>query len=65
VPGRQDAQAGADRLLAGPPPPRSIGIWPTPVKKTLLISPFTPRPVKYSALARKTTFLGTGSGPKK
>src|ERR1700685_394618 len=46
------------------PPPRSMGIWPTPVKKTLLISPFSPRPVKYSDLARKITFRGTGTGPK-
>jgi hypothetical protein len=42
-----------------------MGIWPTPVKKARLISPFRPRPVKYSDLARKVTFRGTGSGPKK
>ena len=50
--------------LAGPPA-RSSGIWPAPVKKTLLIRPFSPRPVKYSDLARKITFRGTGIGPKK
>ena len=42
-----------------------MGITPTPVKKTLLISPFSPRPVKYSDLPRKITLRGTGSGPKK
>ena len=35
------------------------------MKKALLISPFSPRPVKYSDLPRKITFRGTGSGPKK
>ena len=35
------------------------------MKKALLIRPFSPRPVKYSDLARKITFRGTGSGPKK
>ena len=50
--------------LAGPPA-RSSGITPTPVKKARLISPFSPRPVKYSDLPRKITFRGTGNGPKK
>ena len=47
------------------PPARSSGIPPTPLKKAFLSSPFSPRPVKYSALARKVTLRGSGSGPKK
>jgi hypothetical protein len=39
------------RSLAAPPP-RSMGIWPSALKKALLMNPFSPRPVKYSALAR-------------
>src|SRR6266487_1866766 len=52
------------RSLASPPD-RSTGICPTPRKKALLIRPFSPRPVKYSDLARNVTFRGSGSGPKK
>src|SRR5215471_5656676 len=52
------------RSLASPPA-RSTGICPTPRKKALLIRPFTPRPVKYSDLARNVTLRGSGSGPKK
>ena len=52
------------RSLASPPV-RSIGICPTPLKNALLSSPLTPLPVKYSALARNTTFRGSGIGPKK
>ena len=52
------------RSLASPPD-RSTGICPTPLKKALLTRPFRPRPVKYSALARKMTLRGSGSGPKK
>ena len=47
------------------PPDRSTGICPTPRKKALLARPLGPRPVKYSALARKVTLRGSGSGPKK
>ena len=65
MPFRQHLQAGSDGLLAGCSPARLMGIWPTPLKKALLISPFSPRPVKYSDLARKITLRGTGSGPKK
>ncbi len=36
-----------------------------PLKKAFLSRPLMPRPVKYSALARKTTFRGSGSGAKK
>ena len=52
------------RSLASPPD-LSTGIWPTPLKKALLTRPFSPRPVKYSDLARKTTLRGSGSGAKK
>jgi hypothetical protein len=34
---------------------RSIGTWPAPVKNARRRKPFTPVPVKYSALARKVT----------
>ena len=34
---------------------RSIGTWPAPEKKARWRKPFTPVPVKYSALARKVT----------
>ena len=36
-----------------------------PLKNALLTRPFSPRPVKYSALARNTTLRGSGSGAKK
>jgi len=52
------------RSLAAPPE-RSTGIWPTPLKKARLNRPLTPRPVKYSDFARKTTLRGIGSGAKK
>ncbi len=52
------------RSLAAPPD-RSTGICPTPWKKALLIRPFSPRPVKYSDLARNVTLRGSGNGPKK
>ncbi len=52
------------RSLASPPD-RSTGICPTPRKKALLIRPFSPRPVKYSDLARNVTLRGSGNGPKK
>jgi hypothetical protein len=52
------------RSLASPPA-RSIGICPTPLKNALVSSPLTPVPVKYSDLARNTTFRRSGSGPKK
>ena len=34
---------------------RSIGTWPAPEKNARWALPFTPVPVKYSALARKVT----------
>jgi hypothetical protein len=35
------------------------------LKNALLSRPLSPRPVKYSDLARNTTLRGSGSGPKK
>ena len=40
------------------PPVRSIGICPTPEKNVRDTKPFSPRPVKYSALARNVTLRG-------
>ena len=41
---------------------RSIGTWPAPEKKARCRKPFTPLPVKYSALARKVTRRCSWSG---
>ena len=61
---RTRSPVASARSLASPPV-RSTGIWPTPRKNALLIRPFSPRPVKYSDLARNVTLRGSGSGPKK
>ena len=43
---------------------RSMGTCPAPEKKTRRRKPFTPVPVKYSALARKVTRRLRDSGMK-
>jgi hypothetical protein len=43
---------------------RSIGTWPAPEKNARCRKPFTPVPVKYSALARKVTRRFSESGMK-
>jgi hypothetical protein len=43
---------------------RSMGTCPAPVKKARWQNPFTPRPVKYSALARNVTRRFSDRGMK-
>ena len=63
--GSQDLQAGPQCLLPRRSPGPVDRNLPDSGENALLIRPFSPRPVKYSDLARKITLRGTGSGPKK